>query len=65
MADLAQLRESFALEDRADLLAAACRFGEASALMKAANAIRRREFGSGMGPNELRALSAQALGEGA
>lgn len=58
MAD--DLRESIDLEDKSDLMAVACNFGEASALMKQANRIRERHFGK-LDPNELRRLTHEAL----
>lgn len=61
MADIAALRESVQLEDRADLAAAACNFDEAIRLMREANAIRKRQFGSGFDPNRLRELTHDAL----
>ncbi|HYI43708.1 MAG TPA: hypothetical protein VD768_08820 [Sphingomicrobium sp.] len=50
------------LEARADLMAAACQFGEAAELMRRANALRSAAFGRGLDPNELRALAHSALG---
>jgi hypothetical protein len=61
MTSRTELRESVDLENRADLMAAACHFGEASRLMSHANAIRKRAFGPGLGPNELRDLTHEAL----
>jgi hypothetical protein len=58
--DMVELRESVALESQADLMAAACRFGDASRLMRQVNAIRRRAFGS-FDPNELRERTRAAL----
>lgn len=61
MSELTELRESVELERQADLYAAACDFGSASRLMKQANAIRRRQFGHGLGPNELREKTHEAM----
>jgi hypothetical protein len=57
-----ELRRSVQFEDQSDLMAAAFNFGEASRLMREANAIRARKFGQGLDPNRLRALTAEALG---
>jgi hypothetical protein len=61
--DINALRESIALEDRADLMASACQFGDAAYYMKQANRIRERQFGR-LDPNRLRALTAIAMSAG-
>ena len=60
MTDLLELAESVKLEDRADLAARSGNFGEASMLMREANAIRERHFGR-FDPNELRERTHAAL----
>jgi hypothetical protein len=58
--DLVELRESVDLENCADLHAVSGNFGEASWLMKQANAIRKRIFGP-YDPNVLREKTHAAL----
>lgn len=58
--DIGALRESIVLEDRADLMASACQFGDAAYYMKQANRIREQQFGR-HDPNRLRALTAIAM----
>jgi hypothetical protein len=57
---IAELRHSVELENRADLCAASCNFGDAVALMREANRIRGGVFG-GCDPNELRDKTLAAL----
>jgi hypothetical protein len=59
--NLRELRESVELERQSDLYACACDFAQASRLMSQANAIRRRHFGRGLDPNELREMTNEAL----
>jgi len=62
MPDTDELRESVDLENRADLYAPGGNFREASYLMREANRIRKRHFGS-LDPNELRERTHAALSE--
>ena len=59
--EIEELRESVRLEDQADLMAAACNFGEASYYMREANKIRASWFGHGLNPNDLRERTHAAL----
>jgi hypothetical protein len=60
MTDLIALKRSIALENEADGWAVQCRFHEANALMREANAIRKAEFGC-FDPNTLRDLTHAAI----
>lgn len=59
---IADLRESVLLENESDLYALAFDFGAASSLMRRANDLRRKVFGSLVDPNELRDRTREALG---